>query len=44
LERLMTIADTHTVRLLLARRLPGSDRPDQNKNDFPLRGAEGIET
>jgi predicted transcriptional regulator len=28
LERLMTIADSHSVRLLLARRLRGSDRPD----------------
>src|SRR6266481_5307091 len=39
LERLTTLADSHTVRLLLARRLWGSDRvaqPDQNKNDFPL--------
>ena len=46
LERLMTLADSHTVRLLLARRLPGSDRvaqPDQNKNDFPLRGVKGSE-
>src|SRR5580692_6186112 len=41
LEQLMTLVDSHTVRLLLARRLRGSDRvaqPDQNKNDFPLRG------
>jgi hypothetical protein len=44
LERLMTLADSHTVRLLLARRLPGSERPDQNKNDFPLRGVKGKET
>ena len=44
LERLMTLADSHTVRLLLARRLPSSDRPDQNKNDFPLRGVKGTET
>ena len=36
-ERLMTLADGHTVRPLLARRRRGSDRPDQNKNDFPLR-------
>ena len=36
LERLMTLADSRTVRLLLARRLRGSDRPDQDKNDFPL--------
>jgi DNA-binding MarR family transcriptional regulator len=44
LERLMTLADSHTVRRLLARRLRGSDRPDQNQNDFPLRGVKGIET
>jgi hypothetical protein len=44
LERLMTLVDSHTVRLLLARRLPGSDRPDQNKNDFPLHGVKGSET
>jgi hypothetical protein len=43
LERLMTLADSRTVRLLLARRLPGS-RPDQNKNDFPLRGVKGSDT
>src|SRR5260370_11860026 len=47
LERLMTFADGHTVRLLLARRLRGSDRvaqPDQNKSDFPLRAVKGSET
>jgi DNA-binding transcriptional ArsR family regulator len=44
LERLMTFADSHTVRLLLARRLRGSDRPDQNKNDCRLRGVKGSET
>jgi len=47
LERLMTFADSHTVRLLLARRPPGSDRvaqPDQNNNDFPLHGMKGSET
>jgi predicted transcriptional regulator len=43
-ERLMTLADSHTVRLLLARRLRGSDRPDQNKNDFRLRGVKGSDT
>jgi DNA-binding MarR family transcriptional regulator len=43
LERLMTLADSHTVRRLLARRLRGSDRPDQNKNDFPLHGVKGSE-
>lgn len=46
LERLMTLVDNHTVRLLLARRLPGSERvaqPDQNKNDFPVRGVKGSE-
>ena len=41
LERLMTLADSRTVRLLLARRLRGSDRPDQNKNDSPLHGVKG---
>ena len=47
LERLMTLADSHTVRMLLPRRLRGSDRvaqPDQNKNDFPLPGAKGSDT
>ena len=43
LERLMTLADSHTVRRLLARRLRGSDRPDQNKNDFRLRGVKGSD-
>ena len=40
LERLTTLADSHTVRLLLGRRLRGDDRPDQNKNDVHLRGVE----
>ena len=44
LERLMTLPDSHTVRLLLARRLPGSDRFDQNKNDSRLRGVKGMES
>ena len=44
LERLMTLADGHTGRLLLARRLRGSDQPDQKKNDFRLRGVKGSET
>ncbi len=39
----MTLADSHTVRLLLARRLRGSDRPDQNKDDFPLHAVKGSE-
>jgi predicted ArsR family transcriptional regulator len=43
-ERLMTLADSHTVRLLLARRLRGSGRPDQNKNDFRLSGVKGSDT
>ena len=43
LERLMTLADSHTVRLLLARRRRSSERPDQKKNDFPLHGAKGTE-
>ena len=40
LARLMIHADSHIVRLLLARRLRGSNRvaqPDQNKYGFPLR-------
>ena len=41
LKRLMTLAGSHTVRPLLARRLRGSDRPDQNKNDFPLHCVKG---
>ena len=41
LDGLMTLADGHTVRPLLARRLRGSDRPDQNKNGFPLHGVKG---
>jgi DNA-binding MarR family transcriptional regulator len=44
LERLMTLADSHTVRLVLARRLRGSDRPDQNKNDLRSPGVKGSET
>src|SRR5271165_1311477 len=43
LERLMTLADNRTVRLFLARRLRGSDRPDQNNNDSTLPGMEGSE-
>ena len=43
LERLMTLADSRTARLLLARRLRGSDRPDPNKNDSPLPGVKGSE-
>jgi len=41
--RLMTLADSHTVRLPLGRRLRGSDRPDQNKNDVRLPGVKGSE-
>ena len=47
LERLMTLADSHTVRLLLARRLWGSDpvaQHDQNKHDFRLPGVKGSDT
>jgi len=43
-ERLMTLSDSHTVRLLLGRRLRGSDQPHQNKNDVRLRGVEGSES
>ena len=42
-ERLVTLADSHTVRRLLSRRLRGSDRPDQNKNDLSLHGVKGSE-
>jgi DNA-binding MarR family transcriptional regulator len=42
LERLMTVAASHSVRLLLARRRrEGSARPNQNKNDFPFEWREG---
>src|SRR5713226_779721 len=44
LERLMTFADSHTVRLLLARRPPGSDRvaqPDQNLPPHPTLSPGG---
>jgi len=34
----MTLADSHTVRLLLGRRLRGNDWPDQNKNNDPQKG------
>jgi len=47
LERLMTLADRHTMRLLLVRKLRGKDcvaQPDQNKNDFRLDGVKGNET
>ena len=45
LERLITNADGHAVRLLLARKLRGGQRSDlnQNKNDFPLHGVKGSE-
>ena len=43
LGRLMTLADSHTVRLLLGRRLRGNDRPDQNKKAVRLRGVESSE-
>jgi DNA-binding transcriptional ArsR family regulator len=44
LERLMTLADSHTVRLSLGRRLRGSDQPNQNKNDLRSPGVKGSET
>jgi hypothetical protein len=44
LERLMALADSHTVRLTLSRRLRGSNRPDQNKNDLRSPGVKGSET
>ncbi len=44
LVRLMTLADSHTVRLLLGRRLRRNDRPDQNKKAVRLRGVERRES
>jgi hypothetical protein len=44
LGRLMTLAESHMVRLLLGRRLRDSDRPDQNKNDVRSRGVEGSKS
>jgi DNA-binding MarR family transcriptional regulator len=44
LERLMTLADSHTVRLPLGRMLRGSDQPDQNKNDLRSPSVRGSET
>ena len=41
LKRLMTLAGSHTVRPLLARRLRAGDRPDQDQNDFPLHCVKG---
>ena len=43
LEWLMSLVDSRTVRLLLAGRLRGSDRPDQNESDSRLRGEKGSE-
>jgi len=43
-ERLMTLADSHTVRQLLGRRPRVSERPDQNKNDLRSLGVKGGET
>ena len=44
LVRLMTLADSHTVRLLLGRRLRCNDRPDQNKKAVRLHGEESSES
>ncbi len=44
LVRLMTLADSHTVRLLLGRRLRRNDRPDQNKKAVRLHGEESSES
>src|ERR1700726_4842223 len=41
LERLMTLADGHTVRPFLARRLRCADPAGQNKNDSSLPGVKG---
>jgi hypothetical protein len=43
LERLMTLADSRTGRLLLARRLRAANDLTRPKNDFPLRSAKGSE-
>jgi DNA-binding MarR family transcriptional regulator len=42
LERLMTFADSHTVRRRLGRRLRGGDRPAQNKKAVRLPGVEDV--
>jgi hypothetical protein len=44
LVRLMTLADSHTVRLLMGRRLRRNDRPDQNKKAVRLHGEESSES
>ena len=44
LERLMTLADSHTVRLPLGRRLRSSNQPNQNENDLRSPGVKGSET
>ena len=44
LVRLMTLADSHTVRLLLGRRLRRNDQPDQNKKAVRLHGEESSES
>ena len=43
-ERLMTLADSHTVRLLLGRKLRVNDRPDHNKKAVRLGGVESSES
>ena len=43
LERLMTLVDSRTLRVLQARRLRGNDGSDQYKNDARLRGVKGSE-
>jgi DNA-binding MarR family transcriptional regulator len=44
LERLTTVADSHTVRLVLGRRLRGDDRPEQDKKAVRSRGMEGRQS
>jgi hypothetical protein len=44
LGRLMTLFDSHTVRLLLGRRLRGNARPDQNQEAVRIRGVERSES
>ena len=44
LNRLMSLADSRAVRLLLAKSWQHGNRPDHNKNLSPLRDTEGSQT
>jgi hypothetical protein len=44
LNRLMSLADSRAVRLLLAKSWQHGNRPDHNKNLSPLRDTEGGQT